>query len=147
MFETRWIDWLIALFSLVTFLPLLVAQLFLLIDPQGQRAKDIIIGKGETWRDDSHFRSAYAFAWADLLFVLPLLVSGNVGVLLGQVWGYGMWMALGAVSIYFSIVFWVMEKKYTYPFCGPLAYYTYFWGFFLYWGVAAIAYSVYRLPI
>ena len=122
MLQSTVASWLLALFSLVTFLPLMGAQLLLLIEPQGQRAKDIIIGKGETWRDESHFRSALAFAWADLLFVLPLLATGNIGVLLGYSWGYWAWIALGAVSVYFSIVFWVLEKKYTYPVCGPLAY-------------------------
>lgn len=144
MLEPTLINWLLALFSLITFLPLMGAQLLLLLDPQGQRAKDLIIGKGETWRDETHSRSAMAFAWADLLFALPLLVAGDVGVLMGQLWGYWIWMGLGAVSVYFSIVFWALERKYAYPSCGPLAYYTYYWGFFL-WGIAASAYSVFRL--
>ena len=75
---------------------------------------------------------------------MPLLLSGNIGVLLGQQWGYIVWIILGVVSVYFSIVFWVMEKEYTYPSYGPLAYYTYFWGFYLYWGTAAVVYTIVR---
>jgi hypothetical protein len=60
-------------------------------------------------------------------------------------WGYFAWIALGVVSIYFSIVFWVLEKEYTYPSSGWLAYYTYYWGFFLYWGIVAVIYSIMQI--
>jgi hypothetical protein len=38
-----------------------------------------------------------------------------------------------------------MEQEYVYPSRGPLAYYTYYWGFFVYWGATVVAYSVLRL--
>lgn len=138
------ITWIIVIFSAITFLPLLGAQLLLLINPQDQKSKDLIIGKGLDWRDETHFRSAYAFAWADWLCILPLLIAGTIGVLLAQPWGYILYGSLGAISIYFSVVFWVLERKYTYPSYGAIAYYTYFWGFFLYWGIAALVYSIVR---
>ena len=137
--------WIIALFGAVIFLILFLANLVILFKPESQRAKDIFIGKGEDWRDRSHFKSAYAFAWGDLLVIMPLLVSGHIGVLTGQRWGYVIWIVLGAISIYFSIVFWVMEKEYTYPANGPLAYYTYIWGFYLYWGIAAVIHSLLKI--
>ncbi|NQT27044.1 hypothetical protein HQ585_16945 [candidate division KSB1 bacterium] len=145
MIEPTVLTWILAGFGTVIFLLLMSAQFIILIKPKSQQAKDILIGKGEEWRDRTHFKSAYAFAWADWLVIMPLLVASNIGVLLGQQWGYILWIALGILSIYFSIVFWVMEKEYTYPTYGPLAYYTYFWGFYLYWGVAVIVYSGLRL--
>ena len=144
MMKPTFATWIIAIFGIVTFLFLMIAQLIMILKPESQRARDILIGKGEEWRDRTHFKSAYAFAWADWLVIMPLLVAGNIGVLMGQQWGYIIWVALGSLSIYFSIVFWVMEKEYTYPSCGPLAYYTYYWGFFLYWGIAVIVYSALR---
>lgn len=137
--------WIIAIFAAITFLPLMLAQLFMLFKPNDQKTKDLIIGKGEDWRDKTHFKSALAFAWADWLIIFPLLIAGTTGALLGQLWGYIAWFALGVVSIYFSIVFWIMEKEYTYPSCGWLAYYTYYWGFFLYWGIVAVIYSVLQI--
>ncbi len=137
--------WIIAIFAAITFLPLMLAQLFMLFKPNDQKTKDLIIGKGEDWRDKTHFKSALAFAWADWLIIFPLLVAGTTGALLGQLWGYIAWLSLGIVSIYFSIVFWIMEKEYTYPSCGWLAYYTYYWGFFLYWGIASVIYSVLQI--
>jgi hypothetical protein len=137
--------WIIAIFGIITFLPLMLAQIFMLIKPHDQKTKDLIIGKGEDWRDKTHLKSALAFAWADWLVIFPLLSAGTTGALLGHTWGYFAWLVLGVVSIYFSIVFWIMEKEYTHPSAGWLAYYTYFWGFFLYWGIAAVVYPLIKL--
>jgi hypothetical protein len=134
--------WILAIFGAITFLPLMMAQLIMLFKPNSQQAKDLIIGKGKEWRDHTHYRSALAFAWADILVILPLLILSSVGVFSGQLWGYVLWLALGILSIYFSILFWVLEKSYTYSAVGWLAYYTYFWGFFLYWGIGTLVYSM-----
>jgi hypothetical protein len=137
--------WFIAIFGFITFSPLFIAQFFILINPHAQKTKDLLIGKGEDWRDKTHFKSAYAFAWADWLVLMPLIVTGTSGVLFSQPWGYIIWIVAGVISIYFSIIFWFLEKEYTYPSYGPLAYYTYYWGFFLYWGIAATVYSFYQI--
>ena len=138
-------SWILAIFGAITFLPLLAAQWLMLIKPKAQITKDLIIGKGQDWRDHTHYKSAKAFAWADWLVILPLLIIGSIGALSGHPWGYILWMILGVLSIYFSIIFWVLEKEYTYKSAGKLAYFTYFWGFFLYWGIAAVIYSYFQL--
>ena len=51
MYQPTLITWILILFGLITCLPLLVAQLIILLEPEGKRAKDILIGKGEEWRD------------------------------------------------------------------------------------------------
>ena len=66
--------WILAIFGAITFLPLMMAQLIMLLKPKSQLAKDLIIGKGKEWRDHTHFRSALAFAWADIFLIFPLLV-------------------------------------------------------------------------
>lgn len=133
--------WILAVFGAITFLPLIVVQFGMLLKPDSRQIKDLIIAKGEEWRDQTHFRSALAFAWADILIILPLLVLSIIGIFSGQLWGYVLWLALGILSIYFSIIFWVLEKAFAYPACGWLVYYTYIWGFFLYWGIGAAVYS------
>ena len=145
MIERTIVTWVLVIFGVITLLPLLYAQLTILVQPHGQKAKDILIGKGEDWRDKTHFRSAYGFAWADWILLIPLFVSGSIGVLLGLGWGYVLWAAAGTISLYINIVLWYMEKEYVYPSCGPLAYYTYYWEFFVVWGVAALAYAALRL--
>lgn len=145
MIDATIITWIIAIFGVVTFLPLIGAQCVMISKPNSQKAKDLIIGKGEDWRDKTHFKSALAFAWADLLIILPLYILGTILVFNGQMWGYVIWISLGVLSIYFSIVFWVMEKEYTYQAVGWIAYYTYFWGFFLYWGLCVIIHSLIQM--
>jgi len=145
MIETTIITWIIAIFGAITFLPLFGAQLVMIFKPNSQKAKDLIIGKGEDWRDKTHFKSALAFAWADLIIILPLYALGTIWVFNGQLWGYIIWISLGFLSIYFSIVFWVLEKEYTYKSVGWIAYFTYFWGFFLYWGLGVIIHSTLQM--
>jgi len=136
------ITWLIIIFGIITFLPLMYSQVMLLIKPNGRLSKDLIIGKNLDWRDKTHQESALAFAWADLLIVLPTIIIGTIGILSEQIYGYLVIMIPGAIAIYFSLVFWVMEKKYSYTSIGYLAYYTYYWGSFLYWGVGVLINSI-----
>ena len=145
MIETTIFTWIIAIFGAITFLPLFGAQLVMILKPNSQKAKDLIIGKGEDWRDKTHFKSALAFAWADLIIILPLYALGTIWVFNGQLWGYVIWISLGILSIYFSIVFWVLEKEYAYKSVGWIAYFTYIWGFFLYWGLGVIIHSVIQM--
>ncbi|MBT3363177.1 MAG: hypothetical protein HN929_12010 [Chloroflexi bacterium] len=139
------ITWILVGFGIITVMGLLYAQFLLLREPQGQKARNLIIGKGEDWRDRSHFRFSYGLAWADWMVWMPLMVSGTIGVSLGQVWGYVVWGAAGIISLYTGVVLWFAEREYVYPSCGPLAYYTYIWGNFVYWGILAIVYAGLRL--
>ena len=133
------------MFGVATLTPLILAQMAMLIRPHCQETKDLLIGKGENWRDKTHFKLSLGAAWADWLFFAPLFVAGSVGVLLGQTWGYVLFGAAGACSLYINMILWFTEKEYVYPARGPLKYFTYYWGFFVYWGALALAYSVLRV--
>ena len=63
---------------------------------------------------------------ADLICWFPLLAVESIGAVLGKQWGYGLWLASGAISVYINIIFWFSEHAYVYPVQGPLAYYTYY---------------------
>ena len=123
----------------------MVAQIMVLINTDSRKTKDIIIGKNKEWRDNTHRKTAVAFALADCVLLLPLILTGSIAVLYNQVWGYGLWCAAGIVSVYFSILFWILEKEYTYPVYGPVVYFTYYWGFFLYWGIGVTVFSMIKL--
>ncbi|MHC4986678.1 MAG: hypothetical protein ACYTFO_11055 [Planctomycetota bacterium] len=133
------------MFGAITLAPLVSAQFIMLVKPRSQQAKDVLVAKGEDWRDKTHFRTALGMAWADWLLVVPLAISGSIGVILGHPWGYVLWGAAGSISLYINIVLWFTEKEYVYPSRGALAYYSYYWGFFVYWGALALAYSAMRL--
>jgi hypothetical protein len=146
MLEPTLTTWILIIFGLVfIFLPILYVQLQMVLRSNSRKTRDIIIGKGEYWRDKTHFRMSLGAGWADLMIWLPILAAGSVGVILGQVWGYALWAASGAISVYVNIILWFSEREYVYPACGPLVYYTYLWGFFVYWGVAVVVYTVLRL--
>lgn len=146
MLQPTIITWVLVIFgALLILLPMLYAQVLMALRPQSRQAKDLIIGKGDDWRDKTHFRLSWGVAWADLAVWLPLLAAGSTGVLLGQAWGYALWAASGAISVYISIILWFSEREYVYPAYGPLAYYTVYWGFFVYWGIAALVYAALRL--
>ncbi|MBT8396807.1 MAG: hypothetical protein HKO65_05735 [Gemmatimonadetes bacterium] len=145
MLEPTLVTWVLVVFGFTTCLPLFLAQLVILKDPQGQKAKEWLVGEGEEWRDRTHFRSAYGLAWADWIVFVPLLVVGSLGVILGEPWGYLLWAAAGAISLYINVALWFMEREYVYPSRGPARYFTYYWGFFVYWGLLAVGYSLVRL--
>jgi len=145
MLEPTIVTWIIIIFGVITCGPLFYAQLVMLLQPEGQKAKDILIGKGEEWRDKTHFKSAYALAFADWIFFLPAFAAAIIGVLLAEIWGYVLYAIAGAISLYINIFLWFFEREYVYPAVGPLAYYTYIWGNFIYWGIAALIYSLLRL--
>ena len=139
------ITWAIVLFGLITVTPLIMAQWAMLIGPDRPSTKELLIGKGEEWRDATHRRLSRGAAWADWLFFGPLFVAGSVGMLVGSAWGYVLFGAAGACSLYINIILWFTEKEYVYPSRGPFRYFTYYWGFFMYWGAAALGYSALRI--
>jgi hypothetical protein len=145
MFEPTIVTWIIVVFGFATCLPLLYAQLVFLLQPKGEKAKNILIGKNEEWRDKTHFKSAYGMAWADWLFFLPVFIVAVIGIVSVKPWGYTLLSVAGAIQLYINTVLWFLEKEYVYPNCGPLAYYTYYWGNFMYWGTLSMVYGVLRV--
>ncbi len=139
------VTWALVIFGAVTLAPIFWVQLAMLIKPHSQKTRDMIVAKGEDWRNETHFNLALGGAWADWLLQLPLAVSGSIGVLLGHAWGYVLWGAAGSIALYINIILWFTEKKYVYPSRGPVVYFTYYWGFFVSWGALALAYSVMRI--
>ena len=139
------VTWALVVFGLITLIPLILAQSSMLVAPDSRKTRDLIIGKGEEWRDKTHFQFARGGAWADWLFFGPLFLAGSAGMLLGYAWGYVLFGAAGACSLYINVILWFTEKDYVYPTRGPLRYFTYYWGFFVYWGALALTYSVLRV--
>lgn len=139
------LTWVLVAWGFVTLIPLTVAQLALLVSPNSPRSKEWLIGEGEEWRDTTHFRFSLGAAWADWLVTIPVFVAAVVGIAAGEPWGYVLFAVAGTISVYINVILWFMEKEYVYPSRGPLKYFTYYWGFFVYWGAAALVYSVLRV--
>ena len=144
-FQPTIFSWTIIIFGVITVLPLLVANMIMLLNPKGQKAKDILIGEGQEWRDYTHFKSQYALAFTDWMIFVPLFLLGIIGIFKGAGWGYFLFAVSGALQLYINVFLWFFEKEYVYPSQGPLKYYTYYWGNFIYWGTAALLYGLFRL--
>ena len=132
------------IFGLITCLPLLFAQLIMLIESKSPRAKELLIGKGEDWKDNTHFKSAYGLAITDWVVFFPIFTIGIAGICMGEIWGYLCFSIAGAIQFYINMYLWFLEKEYVFKANGPLKYYTYLWGNFMYWGVAALLYGIVR---
>lgn len=145
MFEPTVVSWILIVFGLITCAPLLYANLVMIMSPDSERTKTLLIGKGEEWRDRSHFKSQYALARADWLIFTPILAGGILGIAWARPWGYVLFGIAGAIQLYINVFLSFFEREYVYPAHGPLAYYTYYWGHFVYWGAAAAIYAVLRL--
>jgi len=145
MYQPTMITWVLIIFGLVTCLPLLFAQFVMLKEPEGKAAKDILVGKNEEWRDKTHFKSQYGLAISDWFIFFPLFIIGIIGMLLSSYWGYLLFAVSGAIQLYINVALWFLEKEYVYSKKGPLKYYTYYWGNFIYWGAASLIYGTYRL--
>ena len=139
------VTWALIVWGVITLAPLAAVQFVFLLSPNGTRSKEWLIGEGEDWRDRTHFRLSLGAAWAVWLVAVPLFVVGGIGIVAGEEWGYLLFGASGAISLYINIILWFTEKAYVYPSRGPLRYFTYYWGFFVYWGAAAVIYCSLRL--
>jgi hypothetical protein len=143
--EPTLVTWVLVVFGLITMGTPAYIYLVFLQSPNSQKSKDLMLGAGKDWRDETHFDLNLGFAWVDLLFIVPLFAAGSVGALLSQAWGYVLFGAAAAIALYINLVLLFVEKKHVYPALGPLRYYTYFWGFFVYWSALALAYSALRV--
>ncbi|MHC4536119.1 MAG: hypothetical protein ACYS6K_19380 [Planctomycetota bacterium] len=81
------VTWFLIVFGVITIGTASYIYLVFLRDPHSQKSKDLMLGKSRDWRDKTHFRLELGFAWIDLLFLVPLFVSGCVGMLISQPWG------------------------------------------------------------
>ena len=145
MCEPTLFTWILIVFGIVTCAPLLVAQTLILVNPRGKKAKDILIGKGEEWRNETHFKSAYGLAIADWIIFVPVFIGGIIGIILCEQWGYLLFSIAGAIQLYVNTFLFFLEKEYVYPKLGALKYYTYYWGNFMYWGIVALLYGILRI--
>ena len=145
MYEPTIITWLILIFGLITCMPLLFVQFVMVTNPHGNKAKDLLIGIGENWRDNSHFKSQYSLAITDWLIFAPLFLLSITGIFLNEFWGYLLLSVSGAIQLYINIFLFFFEKEYVFPSKGAIKYYTYYWGNFIYWGIASLLYGIFRI--
>jgi hypothetical protein len=145
MIDPTSVTWTLVIIGLVIYAPPLYMQILAVRNPHSRKVKDLLIGNGGDYADKTHFLFCRGTGWADLIMQFPPLIVGSIGVIRSRPWGYMLWAAVAAISLYISIVLWFVDREYVYPRCGPLAFYTYCWGIWVYWSIVVLAYSLVRI--
>jgi hypothetical protein len=139
--------------SLLTYLILIVVgvptlvlaaiQLTVVIYSQGRLAKKLA-NHGREWDDEEHRLRAVGYAYADILVNFPAYILAVMGILSGQAWGYVFLAINGATHVYSSVFLFLSERARDRRIIGTLAFYTYWWGWYLYAGLIGLAFSLWK---
>lgn len=145
MIEPTVLTWILSVIGVVIYLPAVYIQGLAVSRPHSQKVKDMLVGKGGDYHDGTYFKFCQGTGWADLTISIPLALVGSVGVLFGCMWGYMVWLAGAFITVYIHLVLLFIEGKYIYITWGPLAFFTYGWGLWVYWAIIVIVYSLIRV--
>ena len=145
MLEPTELTWVLSIVGLVIYIPPVYLEVLAVWKPDSQRTKDLLVGKGDDYKDETHAAFCYGHGWADMAIPIPAVIAGCIGVLLGQPWGYMLWFAGAAITIYIHFILLFLEGKHIYRTWGRLAFFTYAWGLWVYWAVAVAVYSLVRI--
>jgi len=131
--------------GILIYLPAIYIQALAVFRPHDRKTKDMLVGKGGDYHDKTYFTFCRGTGWADLFIQLPLVVVGSITVLFGQPWAYMIWFAGASITIYIHLVLVFVEGKHIYTNWGPLAFFTYGWGLWVYWAIIVFIYSLVRM--
>jgi len=145
MLEPTPLTWILSIIGVVIYLPAVYIQARAVASPHSQKTKDLLVGKGGDYHDRTYFNFCQGTGWADLTMTLPLCLLGSVGVLFGRPWGYMAWLAGAFITVYIHLVLLFIEGRHIYEKWGPLAFFTYGWGLWVYWALVVIGYSLVRV--
>jgi hypothetical protein len=94
------LTWIVALGGLVLMLLLGGLQLVAVLRPRDPwTVENVYGGTPEATDETAYFAFNQGFAWADVLLWGPLQITGSIGMLLGQRWGF-------LVALLASVPFW-----------------------------------------
>ncbi|MDD5496363.1 MAG: hypothetical protein PHP46_04605 [Candidatus Omnitrophica bacterium] len=145
MMEPTIVTWILGISGVLLYLPAIYIQAFAVFRPHDQRTKDMLVGKGGDYHDKTYFDFCRGSGWADLGIQIPLVMIGSIAVLFGHPWAYTIWAAGAFITIYIHLILLFMEGKHIYDKWGPIAFFTYGWGLWVYWAIIVVIYSLLRI--
>jgi hypothetical protein len=145
MLEPTPVTWLLSIVGVAIYLPAVYIQVLAVCKPHDQKTKDMLVGKGGDYHDKTYFAFCQGTGWADLCVQIPLVLVGCVAVLFAELWGYVLWFAGASITIYIHLVLVFVEGRHVYAHWGPLAFLTYGWGLWVWWGIVVVIYSLTRM--
>ncbi len=124
---------------------LLGAQLVAVFRPRAKWTIDNIYG-GSPDRTDStaYFAFNQGYAWADTVFWLPIQLTGCIGMLMGQRWGFLLALVGSVPFLYTAITIYIWDRDLKFR-RNTFVYWVLIWGVFPSFGVVEGIYCFMRL--
>ena len=137
--------WLVAIAGLLLMLLLGGLQLVAVLRPRNAwTIENVYGGSPETTDPTAYFAFNQGFAWADVLFWVPLQVIGSFGMLAGQRWGFLLGLVASVPFWYTAIWFYIWDRDL--GFREPtIGYWVIVWGMFPAFGLLEMVYCFVRL--
>jgi hypothetical protein len=92
----------------------------------------------------AYFAFNQGFAWADAMFWAPLQISGSIGMLMGERWGFIVALVASVPFWYTAIPIFIWDRDLGFR-KNTLGYWLIVWGMWPTYGVVAGLYSALRL--
>ncbi len=124
---------------------LMTLQFIALLSPRGVwTIKNVYGGSPDSTDPRAYFAFNQGFALADTVFWGPLQITGSIGMLMGERWGFLLALVASVPFWYSAIVFFVWDRDM--GFRRPtFSYWVFVWGMFPLFGIIEMVYCFLRL--
>lgn len=137
--------WIIAIAGLLLMGFLATLQLVAAIKPHAKwTIKNVYGGNPDTTDPKAYFAFNQGYAWADAFFWGPIQITGSIGMMAGQRWGFLLGL-IGSVPFWYSaipIFIWDRDMGFRE---NTFTYWVIVWGLFPAYGVVEMGYCFARL--
>lgn len=137
--------WIVAIAGLAIIGLLGALQLVAVLRPRDDwTIENVYGGTPDDTDPTAYFAFNQGFAWADVFLWMPLQVSGSIGMLLGESWGFLLALAASVPFVYtaFPMFVWDRDLRFRQP---TFTYWVVVWGMFPAFGVIEGVYTFMRL--
>lgn len=143
--EVTFWTWTIALAGLALVLILGTAELIALLRPRAEwTIKNIYGGHPGDTDPKAFFAFNLGFAWADVVFWLPLQIAASTGMLLGARWGFLLALIASVPFWYTAILIYIWDRDLGFR-RNTFSYWVVVWGMFPAFGIIEGVYGFVRL--
>jgi hypothetical protein len=124
---------------------LIGVQLIAIVRPRDDwTIENIYGGNPESTDPRAFFAFNQGFAWADLLFLGPIQITGSIGMLFGERWGFLLGLVGSIPFIYAAFLIYIWDRDLGFR-RQTLFYWIIVWGMFPAFGVVELLYCLTRL--
>jgi hypothetical protein len=143
--EVTALTWVIAISGLVIIGLLAALQLVAVVRPRSDwTISNVYGGSPDATDPTAYFAFNQGYAWADTFFWAPLQVTGSIGMLVGQRWGFLLALAASVPFWYSAIPIFIWDRDLGFRH-STVTYWVIIWGMFPVFGVIEGIYCITRL--